>query len=64
MKIKLPLVAIIIVAALCLINKEEIKEMFNSDQPTVCEICVPECPCPEVSCICDVKVCKCEKCIS
>jgi hypothetical protein len=63
MKIKLPLVAIIIVAALCLINKEEIKEMFNSDQP-ICEICVDECPCPETSCICKVEVCKCPKCIS
>ena len=39
MKIKLPLVAIIIVAALCVINKEEIKEMFNSEQPMICEIC-------------------------
>lgn len=64
MKFKIPLIAIIIVAAICFINKEEIKDMLNGDQPAICEICEPECPCPEVSCICDVKVCKCEKCIS
>ena len=64
MKFKIPLIAIIIVAAICFINKEEIKDMFSGDQPAICEVCEPECPCPEVSCICDVKVCKCEKCIS
>jgi hypothetical protein len=63
MKIKLPLVAIIIVAALCLINKEEIKSMFSSNQP-VCEICAGECPCLETTCICKAEVCKCPKCIS
>jgi len=64
MKIKLPLVAIIIVAALCLINKEDIKEMLNIDEPAVCKVCVDECPCLETSCICKVEVCKCPKCIS
>ena len=64
MKIKMPLIAIMIVAAICLINKEEIKDMFNGDQPAICEICVDECPCPETNCICKVEVCKCPKCIS
>ena len=64
MKFKIPLIAIIIVAAICFINKEEIKDMFSGDQPAICEVCEPERPCPEVSCICDVKVCKCQKCIS
>tara|TARA_A100001515_G_scaffold121558_1_gene104798 strand:+ start:540 stop:734 length:195 start_codon:yes stop_codon:yes gene_type:complete len=64
MKFKIPLIAIIIVAAICFINKEEIKNMFNGDQPAICEVCEPECPCPEVDCICDVEICKCEKCVS
>ena len=64
MKFKIPLIAIIIVAAICFINKEEIKDMFNSDQPAVCKVCVDECPCLETSSICDVNICKCEKCIS
>ena len=64
MKFKIPLMAVIIVAAICFINKEEIKDMFGSDQPEICEICVDECPCPETSCICKVEVCKCPKCIS
>ena len=64
MKFKIPLIAIIIVAAICFINKEEIKSMFNGDQPAICEVCEPQCPCPEVDCICDVEICKCEKCIS
>ncbi len=64
MKFKIPLIAIIIVAAICFINKEEIKNMFNGDQPAICEVCEPECPCPEVDCICAVEICKCEKCIS
>ncbi len=38
--------------------------MFNGDQPAICEVCEPECPCPEVDCICDVEICKCEKCVS
>ena len=53
-----------IVAAICLINKEEIKDMFSGDQPVICEICADECPCPEADCICKVEICKCPKCIS
>jgi len=64
MKMKIPLIAIIIITAICFINKEEIKEMFNSEQPVICEVCEPECPCPETDCVCDVNICKCEKCIS
>ena len=64
MKIKIPFIAIMIVAAICFINKEEIKVMFSNDQPAICEICVGECPCPETSCICKAEVCKCPKCIS
>ena len=64
MKIKIPLIAIIIVAAICFINKEEIKDMFSGDQPAICEICADECPCPEADCICKVEICKCPKCIS
>ena len=64
MKIKIPLIAIMIVAAICFINKEEIKDMFSNDQPAICEICVGECPCPETSCICKAEGCKCPKCIS
>ena len=64
MKIKIPFIAIMIVAAICFINKEEIKDMFSNDQPEICEICVGECPCPETSCICKAEVCKCPKCIS
>ena len=64
MKFKIPLIAIMIVAAICLINKEEIKDMFSGDQPVICEICADECPCPEADCICKVEICKCPKCIS
>ena len=51
MKFKIPLIAIIIVAAICFINKEEIKDMFSGDQPVICELCTDECPCPETACI-------------
>jgi len=64
MKFKIPVIAIVIIAAICFINKEEIKDMFSGDQPAICEICVDECPCSETSCICKVEVCKCPKCIS
>ena len=64
MKFKIPFLAVMIVAAICFINKEEIKDMFSNDQPAICEICVGECPCPETSCICKAEVCKCPKCIS
>ena len=64
MKIKIPLIAIIIVAAICFINKEEIKDMFSGGQPAICEMCADECPCPEADCICKVEICKCPKCIS
>jgi len=39
MKFKIPVIAIVIIAAICFINKEEIKDMFNGDQPAICEVC-------------------------
>lgn len=64
MKFKIPFLAVMIVAAICFINKEEIKDMFSGDQPIICEVCADECPCPETACICKTEVCKCPKCIS
>ena len=42
MKFKIPFLAVIIVAAICFINKEEIKDMFSGDQPIICEVCADE----------------------
>ena len=53
-----------IVAAICLINKDEIKNMFVKENPVICETCENECPCSETACICKTEVCKCPKCIS
>ena len=64
MKFKIPILAVIIVAAICLINKDEIKNMFIKENPVICDICENECPCLEDTCICEVEVCKCANCIS
>ena len=61
MKFKIPLVAVIIVAAICLINKDEIKNMFNKEQPMICELCKNECPCVESKCECNDD-CACPNC--
>ena len=61
MKKKIPLMAILIILAICLANKDEIKKMFNKDAPAVCAVCEGECPCPDVDCICDGE-CVCEVC--
>ena len=63
MKFKIPFLAVIIVAAICLINKDEIKNMFNKEQPVICELCENECPCAESDCNCDDK-CACPKCVA
>jgi hypothetical protein len=65
MKKRIPLIAIIIIAAICFANKDEIKQMFNKGEDKVvdCSICVEECPCIEAECVC-VAACKCENCIS
>jgi hypothetical protein len=65
MKKRIPLIAIIIVVAICIANKDEIKQMFNKGEDKVinCPICVEECPCIEAKCVCD-ETCKCDNCIS
>ena len=65
MKKKIPLIAIIIIAAICFANKDEIKQMFNKGEDKVvnCSICVEECTCVEAECVC-VATCKCDNCIS
>ena len=61
MKFKIPFLAVIIIAAICLINKDEIKNMFNEEQPIICEVCDNECPCPDSDCDCD-DGCSCPNC--
>ena len=64
MKRRIPIIAIIVVVAICLANKDEIKQMFNKGEDAViCENCVNECPCVEAECIC-VENCKCPKCVA
>ncbi len=53
--------AVIIIAAICLINKDEIKNMFNKEQPVICEICENDCLCVDSTCICD-DGCACPNC--
>ena len=64
MKFKIPILAVIIVAAICLINKDEIKNMFIKENPVICDSCENERPCSEAACICEVEVCKCPNCVS
>ena len=61
MKFKIPLLAVIIVAAICLINKDEIKNMFTKENPVICDICENECPCPTQECVCQ-DACECPDC--
>ena len=65
MKKRIPIIAIIIVAAICFANKDEIKQMFSKgeDQVVNCPIRVDECPCIEAECVC-VATCKCDNCVS
>ena len=64
MKKKIPLIAIIIIAAICFANKDEIKQMFNKGEDAViCESCIDQCPCVDAKCICE-DTCKCPKCIA
>ncbi len=64
MKKRIPLIAIIIIAAICFANKDEIKQMFNKGEDAViCENCVDQCPCVDAECICE-NSCKCPKCIA
>ena len=62
MKFKIPFLAVIIMAAICLINKDEIKNMFNKEQPVICEMCENDCPCVDSTCICD-DGCACPNCV-
>ena len=64
MKFKIPILAVIIVAAICLINNDEIKIMCIKENPVICDFCENECPCSEAACICEVEVCKCPNCVS
>tara|TARA_Y100000004_G_scaffold168401_1_gene201760 strand:- start:53 stop:262 length:210 start_codon:yes stop_codon:yes gene_type:complete len=59
MKFKIPLVAIIILSAIALANKEEIKNMFNEDSPVNCEVCQNECPCFPEDVLCPLGSCEC-----
>ena len=61
MKIKIPLIAIAILAAIYFTNKEEIKNMFIKENPVICETCENECPCPVQECICQ-DACECPDC--
>ena len=61
MKFKIPFLAVIIVAAICLINKDEIKNMFNEEPAMVCEICKDDCPCVKLDCNCEDQ-CPCPDC--
>ena len=64
MKKKIPLIAIIIIAAICFANKDEIKQMFNKGEDAViCESCIDQCPWVAAECICQ-NTCKCPKCIA
>jgi hypothetical protein len=65
MKKGIPFVAVIILAAIFFVNKDEIKQMFNKgeDQAVNCSICVEECPCVETECVCKA-TCKCDNCVS
>ena len=64
MKKKIPLIAIIIIAAICFANKDEIKQMFNKGEDAViCESCIDQCPWVDAECICE-DTCKCPKCIA
>ena len=64
MKKKIPLIAIIIIAAICFANKDEIKQMFNKGEDAViCESYIDQCPCVDAECICE-DTCKCPKCIA
>ena len=64
MKKKIPLIAIIIVVAICIANKDEIKKMFSKGEDSMlnCEVCVEECPCVKAECAC-VEACECPECI-
>ena len=62
MKFKIPFLAVIIVAAICLINKDEIKNMFNKEQPVICEVCDNDCECVESECECG-DGCECPNCV-
>ena len=61
MKIKIPLIAIAILAAIYFGNKEEIKNMFIKENPVICDTCENECPCPVQECICQ-DACECPDC--
>ena len=62
MKKRFPLIASIIVVAICIANKDKIKKMFNKGEDAViCEICIDECPCVEAECVCK-STCKCDNC--
>ena len=62
MKFKIPFLAVIIVAAICLINKDEIKTMFDKEQPVICEVCDNDCVCVESECECG-DGCGCPSCV-
>ena len=64
MKFKIPFLAVLIVGAILVINKDEVKNMFNKGEDAViCESCVNECPCIDAECICE-NTCKCPKCVA
>jgi hypothetical protein len=60
MKKRIPLMAIIIIAAIFLVNKDAIKERF-APSPSVCELCEADCPCVESDCNCEGE-CSCPIC--
>tara|TARA_A100001201_G_scaffold143054_1_gene143168 strand:- start:2424 stop:2639 length:216 start_codon:yes stop_codon:yes gene_type:complete len=61
----IPLIAIIIAVAICIANKDEIKQMFSKGEDNVinCSICEEQCPCVEAECVC-VEACQCKNCIA
>ncbi len=61
MKFKIPFLAVIIITAICLINKDEIKNMFMKENPVICDICEDQCPCLVQDCICK-NACECPDC--
>ena len=61
----IPIIAVVIIAAICFANKDEISEMFSKDtDPIVCELCDDDCDCHGESKVCDCdNDCECPICV-
>ena len=61
----IPIIAVIIIAAIFFANKDEISEMFSKDtDPIVCELCDDDCDCHGESKVCDCdNDCGCPICV-